>query len=121
MKKTIVFLGLITGLSSCYFDKAEKLYPASACDVSGVTYASTIAPIMAQNCTTSGCHDAATASGGYVLDSYSGVQAVASSGRLMGAVKHESGFSAMPQNANQLDACTINKLQTWVDAGAPNN
>ena len=121
MKKTIVFLGLVTGLSSCYFDKAEKIYPASACDVSNVTYAATIAPIMAKNCALSGCHDAATASGGYVLNSYAGVQAVAYSGRLMGAVKHESGYSAMPQSADQLDACTINKLQTWVDAGALNN
>jgi hypothetical protein len=123
MKKYLfVILGVCTvSMSACYYDHAEELYPAGNCDVSSVTYSATVSKIMQLNCALSGCHDANTASGGYALDSYNGVAAAANSGALIGAVKHDNNYSPMPQNAAQLDACTINKLQTWVTAGALNN
>lgn len=118
----IAILGVCTvSVTGCYYDHAEELYPAGACDVSSVTYSGTVSKIMQQSCTLSGCHDANTASGGYALDTYNGVAAIANSGKLMSVVKHENGVTPMPQNSAQLDACTINKLQTWVTAGALNN
>jgi len=122
MKKLIFLLG-VTGLAmtGCYNDKYEELYPAGNCDLSNTTYAATISRITQQSCALSGCHDAATASSGVILDSYSGLQAIALDGRLMKVVKHENGVVAMPQNAAQLDKCTIDQLQQWVDNGAQNN
>jgi hypothetical protein len=121
--KKLLFLSCVAALAmtGCYNDKYEELYPSGGCDITNVTYSGTISKITAQSCSLSGCHDASTASSGVVLDSYSGVKAIVDDGRLMKVVKHENGVSPMPQNAAQLDACTISKLQTWVDNGAQNN
>jgi cytochrome c5 len=75
---------------------------------------------MDQNCNV--CHaTGSTAGGGIVLDTHAGTSSVAQSGRLIGAVRHESGYSAMPKNGNQLDDCSILKLEIWVSEGSPDN
>jgi hypothetical protein len=43
------------------------------------------------------------------------------SGRLLGAIRHESGFLPMPQNASKLPSCDISKIEQWILDGAPNN
>jgi len=121
--KKIIFALCATGLTmtGCYNDKYEELYPTGGCDLSNTTYSATVKNIVQQSCALGGCHDAATASSGVVLDTYAGLKAIADDGRLMQVVKHENGVTPMPQNAAQLDACTISKLQKWVDNGAQNN
>src|SRR6478752_10845549 len=63
MKKTLHLLlfGVIC-ISGCYYDNEEDLYPNSTTsnttDTGTVSYATTIAPMMATNCTTPGCHAA---------------------------------------------------------------
>ena len=124
MKHFLLFSSLVVVLASttgCYNDKADKLYPTTGCSTDTVTYSSTVHTIMAQSCAISGCHDAASQSGGVILDAYTGVAAVATDGRLMGTVNHASGYTAMPQNASKLPDCQIAQLQQWVTNGAPNN
>jgi mono/diheme cytochrome c family protein len=107
-------------LAGCYNDNEEDLYPqTSDCDLTNVTYSATIAPIMATSC--NGCHGAASASGGVVTATFDGLKAIASNGKLYGTVSHASGFSPMPQGGSKLSQCAIDKIKTWVDAGAPNN
>ena len=120
----LLFATAIAGtflLPGCYYDVEEELYPLdpSSCDTSGVTYSQTIAPIMNSSC--NGCHSSSSPSGGIILDTYNAVKQNVDNGKLMGSVRWESGYSAMPQGGNKLDDCTIRKMETWVNAGAPNN
>lgn len=119
--QTITILLIVILFSGCYFDKKENLYAPQAgtnnCDTTALTYSAQIQPILTASCV--GCHSASNASGGYALDSHSGV--IAAQGRLLGSIKHSSGFSAMPQNAPKLGDCQIAQIEKWITAGAPNN
>ena len=39
--------------------------------------------------------------------------------KLIGAIKHEPGFVAMPQSGGKLEDCDIEKMEAWIAAGAP--
>ncbi len=123
--KTILFIltGIFTTaiLGSCYYDKAELLYPDSKlpCDTTAVAkYSTDVAPIMSASCNQSGCHNTSDASAGVILDTYAGVKIQALNGRLMGST---SATGTMPKGANKLASCTLAKIQKWIDSGTPNN
>jgi uncharacterized protein YceK len=124
MKKTFLALVGIAILSGCYFDKEDKLYPkpsTSLCDTTSVTFTATVLPIMMQGCATSACHDATSQSGGYNLTTYTGVKVAVDDGKLVGCIRQQSGFDAMPKSAAKLDDCSINKVARWVNLGAKND
>jgi hypothetical protein len=121
----IIFpLLLLTIFSSCYNDKAELLYPASACQSDSVTYSGVVGQILMVNCASAdGCHKTADAptSGGVSLDNVAGAQAVANNGKLVAVITHATGANPMPKNLPKLDDCSIAKISKWVADGAPNN
>ncbi|GAB2813948.1 hypothetical protein [Ferruginibacter profundus] len=126
--KTVLFI-LITILfisinESCYYDKADLLYPDGKipCDTSVVAKFSTeVLPIMNASCNTSGCHSTTAASGGVILDTYAGVKTQALNGRLMGSINQTGAYSAMPKGGAKLSGCTITRIQQWINSGTPNN
>jgi hypothetical protein len=92
------------------------------CDTSVYTYSLAIKPILNSYCI--GCHSTAAASssgGGFILDTYTGVQAVALNGKLLGSVQHASGYPAMPLGISKLSDCEITQISEWINAGAQNN
>lgn len=105
--------------SACYYDVEEDLYPDTGCNTEGVTFSGTVQPILQSNCLT--CHNAASQFGGVTLEGYDQVKIHATSGLLLGAIRHESGFSPMPQGQPKLAECTIEKIAVWIQEGAPNN
>ena len=108
-------------LGSCYYDKAELLYPDSKlpCDTTAVSkYSTDVLPIMSSSCNMSGCHNTTDAASGVILDTYAGVKVQALNGRLMGST---SATGTMPKGANKLLNCTLAKIQKWIDSGTPNN
>jgi len=130
--KTVRFLffsGIcLTAIGGCYRDTQQELYGVSttptqcpAADTINEKYSGTIAPIIAANCGT--CHSGSAESGGHVpLDNYNAMVTQANTNNnLMGDINHLSGHNAMPQNSMMLDACTILKIQHWIDIGKPNN
>ena len=136
--KKIIFPLLIIGcvLVGCYNDKADMVNPNAAslgCDTTAVSYAATIATIIANNnCNT--CHSssiAASAGGGIVLDNYTGVQGSVLAGQLIPAVRQDAScatctpaypsYHPMPLSGSKLDDCSINKIIAWVNQGAKNN
>ena len=111
-----VFTALMTG---CYYDKEELLYPPTNCDTSGVTFSGTVLPLLQSNCL--GCHNQAGGQGGIILEGHANTVIRVNDGTLMGAINHASGFSPMPKNGQKLAQCDINRIQTWINAGAPDN
>lgn len=105
-------------------DNEEDLYPqdtTAVCDTTDVSYSATVKPIVAANCATVGCHAGSPAPGGYNFETHAGLLVTVTNGRLMGSIRHESGYSAMPKNASKMPDCDINQIASWVNAGAPNN
>lgn len=123
MKKIIAIAGLALVTAGCYNDKYDKLYPVGSvvCDTTTVTYTNDVKPILDAKCATAGCHDAATAAGGYDLSTQVATKTSATDGKLVGTVNWTAGFSAMPKNQPKLSQCEINKITRWVNQGALNN
>jgi mono/diheme cytochrome c family protein len=114
-----IVLLVILAAPGCYYDKAEILYPDTACDTSAVTYSTSVAPVLSSNCNV--CHGGSTPSASIKLDVYSGVKQQVDNGRLLGVVTHNPNYSPMPKNGTKLSDCNIAKIRKWIAAGAPNN
>lgn len=110
---------LLVSITGCYNDKAEIIYPQTACDTSRVTYSGSIVPLLSSNCLI--CHGGNTPSAAIRLDLYAGVKMQVDNGRLWGAVSQAISYSPMPKNAGMLSACNLAKIRLWIAGGAPNN
>ncbi|HOY15659.1 MAG TPA: hypothetical protein PLC89_00135 [Haliscomenobacter sp.] len=89
------------------------------CDVSKVTYAKTVKPIMDRSC--NGCHAGSAPSGNINLSNYTGVKKYALDGSLFGSINHDAGFVRMPDGASKLPSCEISSIKEWIRLGALNN
>lgn len=89
------------------------------CDSTNFKYSTAIAPMMNKYC--KGCHNSQSPSGGYALDSYDGVKVLALNGKLLGAIRHDVGFSPMPKGGAKLTDCEVAQVQKWIADGAINN
>lgn len=106
-------------VSACEYNNAEDLYPVQMCDTVSVTYSATIAPIIMQNCFD--CHGGNAEISGIPLEGYANLKNMVDAQRLVGAIRHQSGFSFMPKDRPALPECEILKIEKWVAAGAPDN
>lgn len=110
-------------ISGCYYDTEERLYPNtfSPCDDVTSTFAHTVTPIL-QPCRSCHSNSEASSSGkGIKLENYADIVTMVKNGKLMGSIRHENGFSAMPQGGGKLMDCEISQLQAWIDNGTLNN
>lgn len=89
------------------------------CDTINFTFSKRIKVTMDTWCI--GCHNSANPGGGFDLSNYAGVVGAIANNKLLGSLKHLSGFSSMPKNSNQLQQCDINAIEKWIIAGYPNN
>lgn len=88
---------------------------ASPCDTTGtIGYTSHIKSIIDLSCAS--CHGTNSPSGGIQLLTASDVQAVAKTGKLLGAVKRMSGFKAMPPTY-ALSTCEVRQIELWINQG----
>jgi hypothetical protein len=110
-QKSIIYWWITQGAYNNRCDSA-------GCDSSNVSYSSSIAPITQSWCT--GCHGGPKPANNMKLETYDEVVACANTGRLMGAIRHEPGFFAMPQGGVMLSSCEINLFQIWINTGKPN-
>jgi hypothetical protein len=126
MKRTIISLAffivlVLTGVS-CYYDNEEALYPqlSTSCDTTNVTYSVTIVSIMSNNCYSCHSNSNAAAYGNNIkLENYTDVTSYID--RVLGSVKHTSGYVPMPKNGGSIKTCSIDQLDIWVRNGMPNN
>ncbi len=126
MKTPISWLSgvLIPGIvliAGCVWDNAEELhYGAGFCDTASVSFTMDIVPILSNNCYS--CHsnlNAPSFGDGLSFEDYRDVAGNAE--RIIGAINHKEGFQPMPRDANKLDPCSINLIETWARSGAPDN
>ena len=113
----IVISGI--GMSGCYYDNVEELYP-DGCRTTDVSYSEGVVPILEANQCLS-CHNSGNEQGGIPLEGYDNVLERVEDGSLMGAIRHEDEWEPMPLTGNKISNCSINRLQSWIDAGALNN
>lgn len=120
MKKVIiVFASVAIAVAACKTSKegtkteTAVVKPALDCSSTGLSYTA-IKPILDGNCTS--CHGYGGA-GGYNFLSTADVIRAAKNGELLGTIKHAKGFRRMPENAEQLDQASIDKIECWINNG----
>jgi hypothetical protein len=89
------------------------------CDTTVFTFSGAVMPLINTFC--KGCHNPASLGGGIDLSNYNTIKLVATSGKLMGSIKHAPGFVAMPQGGSQLQDCQIRQIEKWIASGVNNN
>lgn len=115
----LLIAGLTLMLSACTYRTGED-NPNPGCGTpSTVSYTNNVLPVLNPNCLV--CHDQAGNAGGIVFDTYAGLKVVVDNGTFEGAINHNAGFEPMPRNNPKLSDCTLELIQSWIDAGAPNN
>lgn len=99
-------------------DWIEQGAQNNSCTECDSTFAFTedILPIIQNNC--NGCHSGNDPEAGLLLVTYSDIQAAVTSNGLMDRVNDAN--NPMPP-INQLNDCVKNQIQSWIDAGMPNN
>lgn len=118
--RSLVLIAAIALLQACAYNSEEDLYPdGDVCDTSDVSYNQDVLPILVNNCFV--CHDNTNRQGGIILEGYDQLKTHVNSGRLIGAIRRESGFSPMPQGSPQLPDCQIETIAQWITDGAPDN
>lgn len=119
MKLKLLFSALLLGavLVACNKDDSEE---EDQCDTSSVTYTSDIATIFNASCAVSSCHvDGNEDNAKFSLSDYEKAKTAAGFGRIVGAISHEEGFTAMPYGSDKLEQCSIDKISAWINAGTP--
>lgn len=124
MMKKALFLGygillvvvVAMGSSSC---KKDKTSPATSGDCPDtISFATKIEPLIQQNCSTTGCHDAASA-GGYNLLGHSNISANATI--VLSVIKHDAGVTPMPFGGTKLADSLATQFNCWIQQGKLNN
>lgn len=118
----MILIFLSAAFYSCRYDNEEELYGDAICDTSNVTYTNNVKPVLTANCYS--CHstsNAPTFGSGIKLENYDDLMVQVNNGKLVGTITHSPGYPAMPQGRAKLDDCSIEKILTWINNGAPNN
>lgn len=105
--------------TACYYDVEEDLVDPSGCQTTNLSFRTHILPIIESRCYK--CHAAELNLGNVTLEGYDALKIFVDNNRLLGAVKHDQGFSPMPQNEAMLSPCQIGMIESWIQEGAENN
>jgi len=119
MKRIIIpiIIGTIS-LASCKKDVTPEFIPVAENCPDTISYSMQIQPLLDINCSTSGCHDAASGASGYVLETHSQVSSASSI--VFNAMSH-SGASPMPLGGDKLADSLIKQFECWIEQGTQNN
>ena len=99
----------------CDYDNEVELFGLTNCDTTNVSFSSTIEPLILTNCAIEGCH--VPGNGRFLLRNYEEIKENADNGSIW---RHAIRDRDMPPDG-PLPICDINRLDSWIKAGAPNN
>jgi cytochrome c5 len=111
----LILLGLGV-FSSCYYDKAEKLYPSTTTADTNITYTSGAKTVFENNCVS--CHATSSPSGGITLDNYADARVNTLSGSVLCCIQYTGACSNMPKSGKMSDA-NITAISNWKNKGCP--
>lgn len=117
----LFFVVVVSVLEACVH--APRVMPETRrTNAPGVCFERDILPIFVSNCAKSGCHDAATAEDGYILDNY---QNIMRKGIVPGNVAASKIYESMieddermPKDAPPLSIAQLDLIKQWITAGA---
>lgn len=119
MMKLLKYFFPLLFLTSCYYDVEEVLYAGEECNTEAVSYQDDIRLIFDTHCMI--CHNASSNFGNVKLETYAQVVTRVESGELLGVIRHDPGFSPMPQGNPKIPECQIRQIESWIDDGYPQN
>ncbi len=91
-----------------------------SCNVnSPISFNRDVLPIIDNYCF--GCHNTADPQGGYSYSTHNETLKSVNDGTLMGSIRFETGYEAMPENSNKMPSCDIDLIRLWIDEGAMDN
>lgn len=115
----LVILLIGTSHQGCKYDIEEELYGPVDCDLSDVTFSQNIEPLIVTHCFP--CHSEVEQFGNISLEGYDAIVEQAENGNLLGSVRHDPGYEAMPEGEAKLPDCDIAAIEAWIENGTPNN
>ena len=89
------------------------------CNSDNISFANNIYPLIKEQCY--GCHQPNNRQGNISLEDYDHIKAFALNGVLLGTIKQDLGYKAMPTVGNKMTDCQIATIQNWIIDGALNN
>lgn len=104
------------GLSACYYDKEELLYPNTDCNTATVSFSRDVFPILQTRCATPGCHVQGGGSS-MLFENYTQIKASVQSGKFNDRVIVQQN---MPPG-QPLSKCQLDFLKAWIEKGSPDN
>ena len=110
----------VASITSCNKDKTSPPIPVTPeqCPDS-ISFAGFVEPMIELNCSTSGCHDAASSSGAYNLEGHANISLHAND--ILEAINHVPTKVAMPYFQPKLSDSLIAKFECWNIQGAIDN
>jgi hypothetical protein len=123
----VLGLGLVLGLSGCYYDTEEELYPdqgkTTTCDTTNSRYSVEVKAILDSKCNSAACHGGASNPSGIPLDSYTNLKAYLDfdKAQFISSIVHDGNASNMPKGSTKLVDCDINMIKSWINKGYPEN
>jgi hypothetical protein len=120
----IVMTAAQKALIANWINKGAKNYVCNAnfgkCDTTtAVSFSTFVKPIIENRC--QGCHSGTIPSGNIAYTTYAQIKASALTPAFLGSMRKTAGYSFMPKGGTQLSACELNKIESWIKRGAPNN
>lgn len=109
------FLIFVTFIS-CRKDKVEEIIPVEEECPEERSFSEDVLPIISNNCSTTGCHDA-NSTNGYTFINYQQIQEHADI--MLTAISGPN--PTMPQNSDKLADSLIKTFDCWVKQGKLNN
>lgn len=108
-------------LAGCTFDNEEALFKDVVCPeiVEPVSYLTFVKPLLDRRCLS--CHNSNLPSGNVNIQTYDLLKPHIENGSFLGAIHHTPGFSPMPQGSAKLSDCDIEKIESWINNGFPQN
>jgi len=122
MKQFLIAVFVLAALAvftqtACYYDNEAEQYGVTTCDTLATSYSADIQPIIQADCIS--CHAPGGQQESSPFITYEGLKLYTLNREIVDRIKG-NGVSPMPPSGAISD-CNQQKIEAWVNAGAPNN